>query len=258
MSVELIDLGLLPNDGTGSPLRIAFERINNNFGQMAGLGASGNTGEVQINSNDTFFSDPAFNYDVTTGTLTIGTTIKPSDSANSSLGTPDSPFKSVYFDSTALAIGNVGVQETNNQVTFNIANTNQTADFLINNITSNNIYTSGNISIGNITTMGSWSVTTTSNLADQIVLEIPTSLIQSGIIQITSVQPVERFSQSVTLAVTCVPSRISCNYTAYGTTFAGNCVTRYDAYVQTGNLRVTVSPFMSSTIEHKISYQIIN
>lgn len=31
MTIELINVGSLPNDGTGDPLRVAFEKINNNF-----------------------------------------------------------------------------------------------------------------------------------------------------------------------------------------------------------------------------------
>ena len=258
MAVEIVDIGLLPNDGTGSPLRVAFEKINNNFTQLAGTGPQGPSGAVQFKDNNRFWADPNFVYDYNTGTLTIGTTILPADSANSSLGTAEAPFKSVFFDSSALAIGNVGVNESNNQVTFNVSGTNATADFLINNITSNNINTSGTVTLANLTTVGASTVTTTTDTADQIIFEVPASTFQSGVLEITSVQPIERFSQSVTLSITAVPSRISCNYVAYGTTFVGNCVTRYDAYVQSGNLRVTVTPFMSATINHKISYQITN
>lgn len=258
MAVEIVDIGLLPNDGTGSPLRVAFEKINNNFTQLAVTGPQGPTGAIQFKDNNRFWGDPNFLYDNATGTLTIGTTIVPADSANSSLGSAEAPFKSVFFDSSALAIGNVGVQETNNQVTFNVSGSNTTADFLINNITSNNINTSGSITTGgNVSVIGSSVVTTTTDTADQIVFEMPATEFQSGVIQLTSAQPVERYSQSVTLSITCLPSRVSCNYVAYGTTFVGNCVTRYDAYVQSGNVRVTVTPFMSATINHKISYQII-
>lgn len=259
MSVEVIDLGLLPNDGTGSPLRIAFERINNNFTQLAGTGPYGDEGAIQFKSNNTFFGDNNFKYDPATGTLSIGSVLVPTDSANSSLGSANAPFKSVFFDSSALAIGNVTTNESNNTVSFYVTGTTQLADFTTNNVTSNNISVAGNILLGgNVTAVGAVTYTTTNNNADQIIFEAPASTFQSGVIQVTSVQPIERFSQSVTLNITTVPSRISCNYSAFGTTFAGNCVTQYDVYVQSGNVRVTVSPFMNATINHKISYQIIN
>jgi hypothetical protein len=34
MAQELINIGQLPNDGNGDPLRVAFQKINNNFTQL--------------------------------------------------------------------------------------------------------------------------------------------------------------------------------------------------------------------------------
>jgi hypothetical protein len=34
MSQQLINIGALPNDGSGDPLRVAFGKINNNFSQL--------------------------------------------------------------------------------------------------------------------------------------------------------------------------------------------------------------------------------
>jgi hypothetical protein len=34
MAQEIINVGALPNDGTGDPLRVAFEKINNNFSNL--------------------------------------------------------------------------------------------------------------------------------------------------------------------------------------------------------------------------------
>ena len=33
---EPINIGVLPNDGSGDPLRVAFEKINNNFANFTG------------------------------------------------------------------------------------------------------------------------------------------------------------------------------------------------------------------------------
>ena len=35
---EIINIGTLPNDGSGDPLRVAFEKINNNFSSVYGTG----------------------------------------------------------------------------------------------------------------------------------------------------------------------------------------------------------------------------
>lgn len=34
MTQEIINVGTLPNDGTGDPLRTAFDKINNNFSNI--------------------------------------------------------------------------------------------------------------------------------------------------------------------------------------------------------------------------------
>jgi hypothetical protein len=34
MTQQIINIGALPNDGTGDPLRIAYGKINNNFDQL--------------------------------------------------------------------------------------------------------------------------------------------------------------------------------------------------------------------------------
>jgi hypothetical protein len=44
MAQEIINIGTLPNDGQGDPLRVAFGKINNNFSQLY------NTGWLQTDS----------------------------------------------------------------------------------------------------------------------------------------------------------------------------------------------------------------
>lgn len=34
MSQEIINVGVLPNDGEGDPLRVAFQKVNNNFANL--------------------------------------------------------------------------------------------------------------------------------------------------------------------------------------------------------------------------------
>lgn len=34
MTQQIINIGALPNDGTGDPLRVAYDKINNNFDQL--------------------------------------------------------------------------------------------------------------------------------------------------------------------------------------------------------------------------------
>ncbi len=38
MAQQIINIGTLPNDGQGDPLRVAFGKINNNFSQLYNTG----------------------------------------------------------------------------------------------------------------------------------------------------------------------------------------------------------------------------
>lgn len=51
MSIEIINIGTLPNDGTGDPLRTAFDKINNNFAFL------GNTATT-VTSTQSYGLDP--------------------------------------------------------------------------------------------------------------------------------------------------------------------------------------------------------
>ena len=54
MSFEFINVGELPNDGTGDPVRIAFIKINNNFTQTTALTSpAGPNGAIQLNLSET-------------------------------------------------------------------------------------------------------------------------------------------------------------------------------------------------------------
>lgn len=49
MAQQIINIGVLPNDGLGDPLRVAFSKINNNFGELyLAAGAQGPEGAIQF------------------------------------------------------------------------------------------------------------------------------------------------------------------------------------------------------------------
>lgn len=60
---QIINVGAAPNDGQGDPLRIAFEKINNNFASLF-YGGSYNLANAVTNGNtsQTIFSWPANNF----------------------------------------------------------------------------------------------------------------------------------------------------------------------------------------------------
>ena len=60
MTKQTINIGLTSNDGTGDPLRTAFQKINDNFAELYGDDSSADT-----------FTSPQITTPTITGTTTI-------------------------------------------------------------------------------------------------------------------------------------------------------------------------------------------
>lgn len=67
MAQEIINVGSTANDGTGDPLRVAFEKVNNNFTQLFGTGFStvesvtyGNTTQELFSIDANLFTEGTF------------------------------------------------------------------------------------------------------------------------------------------------------------------------------------------------------
>lgn len=79
-TLEVVNTGALPNDGEGDPLRVAFQKINNNFANLWSTGYfTSNTYSVGNTSNQVIFEAPKSVF--TQGMFQI---------RSSDLGTPDS------------------------------------------------------------------------------------------------------------------------------------------------------------------------
>lgn len=73
MSQELINIGALPNDGEGDPLRTAFQKINNNFTQLFGTTYNTSLGYSTGNTaNQVIFEYPVASF--TQATFQINST----------------------------------------------------------------------------------------------------------------------------------------------------------------------------------------
>jgi len=57
-TIEIIDIGALANDGTGDPLRTAFQKINNNFSILNATTFTTSTEYTQGNSTQAIFTVP--------------------------------------------------------------------------------------------------------------------------------------------------------------------------------------------------------
>jgi hypothetical protein len=67
MAQEIINIGSTANDGSGDPLRVAFEKVNNNFTQLFGTGFStlesvttGNTTQELFSIDANLFTEGTF------------------------------------------------------------------------------------------------------------------------------------------------------------------------------------------------------
>lgn len=256
MDYEIINVGSLPNDGSGDPMRVAFIKINNNFALTSNLTPSGNTGEVQFanvttNGNVTyssFSSNPAFSFDAGNGNLNLGVNVMPQTTNVMNIGAPSKQVGAIYLGANALYQGNINVTEFGNILNFNVSVYPQSkADIVV-----------GAISYGylsNRTTLNTSSLIT-NTVSPTAVFTIPIDDFSTGKFEIVSRENTSNNSQSVTILATKTNNNSGVSYTAFGTLFQGNCVAQYDVDVFSSNVRVIVIPYVSSTITHRVNYQI--
>lgn len=241
MSFETINVGDLPNDGTGDPVRVAFIKINNNFAQTTTLTSpAGPNGAIQLNLSTTVgnvttnvFSGSS-NLQVIGSNLNLGFNIIPVGNIN--IGALASPINNVYVSNTGFNVGNVNITE------------------------SNGVLSLGNVAIdtasfGN-TSIASASFTTEDDTADTVILSVPITSFDNGRFEIDSREEGTNNSQFAILNVTRNNGSTTIKYTVTGTIFTGVTVTTYDVDVSGSNIRIKVSPLINSTIVHKIAYQI--
>jgi len=77
MARQVINIGTTANDGTGDPLRTAFDKINDNFVELYGGDNDINTLDANLNTN---------NFAITTGVTNGDVTITPNGTGNINLG----------------------------------------------------------------------------------------------------------------------------------------------------------------------------
>lgn len=94
------------------------------------------------------------------------------------------------------------------------------------------------------------------NTPGQVIFETPVEAFTQGIFQIRSTDVESPDSQEVQLIAQINNFSDAVKFTAHGTTFFGNCLTRYDMDVADGNVRVLVDPLLDVNIFHFISSQV--
>lgn len=254
---DIVDIGSLPNDGTGDPLRVAFDKINNNFAELALLAPNGPNSSFQFRNGNYYLGTANLVYDSANNKVDIGANLVPLDSSNVAIGSNLNKIDKLYLKEDSLRIGGISVKETGTTLSFPVtALPTQNASFVINNLTAQgNVTLGGTLNFAN-SVYNTFSVTTPDDTPDQIIYQIPTTDFNSGTFNITSRESSSNNSQRVTLSVSKRTNNLSASFSAHSTVFIGSPVTRYNVDVGYGNLRIMVSPIPDINVVHTVSYEI--
>lgn len=276
---ELINVGDLPNDGSGDPLRLAFAKINNNFANL--FAATSMEGQListeessvrlafeQINNNFTNM------FAITNGagevlpTEQVLETQQVTESFNGNINIgfiannvyyslPESPtpVEVLQFDAfayvanLAMPTGPYGAQEYINigaQPNDGEGDPLRTAFAKINNNFSNLFFTA--TTTGNTFTAG-----LTSN---QVIYQTSANAFSQGKFQIRSSDPNTIDMQDITLTASITNNLGGVKFSGYGTLFEGNTLCSYDMDVFEGNVRLLVNPIKDAVILHFIASEV--
>lgn len=258
LNLEVIDIGALANDGTGDPLRVAFDKINNNFANLSALNSGGVDGSLQFKQGNLYQGSANLVLDITDNNLLLGANIIPLSGSNIAIGAPSNEISKLYLDSSALHLGNITVTESGNTLYFPVTvDNNVSASFAgIHDITvSNSVSIAKQLTVGNLTKQ-SFSIVTTNNSANQVIYQLPVAKVISATFNITSSESNSFNSQTVTIVTNKRNDGTSASFSAFGTVFNGSPVTRYNVDVGYGNLRVMVSPVPNTIVTHIVSFEI--
>lgn len=242
-----VDLGEMPNDGTGDPLRVAFAKINDNFEYLSNLAPNGPEGAVQFIRDGVSAGDSNLIFNEADGNLETGLNVIPLTDLGSDIGATDRRFGNLFVG--GASIGNVTISEEGNVLSFSLGG-GATSDIEVNSIVA-----SGSFVLDN-EEHSTFEVTTTTNAANQIVFERSVMEFDNGRFVISSRETTSHNAQKVTIDVVKNTTNLSANFVAHSTVFVGTPLTRYNVDVSFGNVRVMVSPFLNTEIVHSVSYTV--
>jgi hypothetical protein len=258
-TVNQVDIGIVPNDAGGDPLRVAFQKINDNFNYLSSLAPVGPEGAIQYISDGLSGGDANLVYNQQTGVLDININTIPLRDDAIDLGSNNQRFSHLYLANSGVSIGTVTIQQSDvNTLSFPAIGGLEPENASIN---VKNVNADGNVNVAgslvvNGSSSGTRTVTTHTNSTNQVVFELPVSDFDNGTFQITSRSLVGNNSQKVTLEVLKATSNIGVKFSAFGTLFSGDPITRYNADVGYGNVRVMVNPMFNQDIEHSVKFTI--
>lgn len=244
---EIINTGDLPNDGSGDPLRLAFDKINNNFANLFAITAvegelipveelvdgqiSGNTLSGNINiglvANNVYYTLPD-------NATPIQVAQFDTFSYVANLVTPTGPYGAQEYI-------NIGAQANDGE-----GDPLRTAFAKINNNFSNLFFTT--TSTSNTFTVGLDT--------NQVIYETSANTFSQARFQIRSSDPGTDDMQDITITASITNNLAGVRFTGYGTLFEGNPLCRYDMDVLDGNVRLLINPIKNAVILHFIASEV--
>lgn len=259
MTIELnnINIGTLPNDGTGDPLRVAFDKLNTSLAVLSGITPGLPDGALQFNQGNTFAGSANVVYDYANNVINIGTSIVPNPGSIVNLGATTSKISALYLSGSGMTVGNVSIVESGGVLSFpKVGNPTISASAHFNNLSiDGNITVAGQINLSN-TNFGTATLSTIDTTVNQVIYRTPVATFTTGKFQISSTDTGgSNVTQTATIVVSKNASNLTANYNVYGTVFTGVPLTQYNAVVAYGNVLVMVSPIVNTTMDHVLSYQ---
>lgn len=244
MTQEIIDTGDLPNDGSGDPLRLAFDKINNNFANLFTLtGANSQLVELvdPFGPNaEPYISDSSGNTNnINIGNVYITNTFDSSTPVVTkkllSAPPPLTYTTGPYGNQEYINIGATANDGNGDplRVAFNKINNNFSNLFLTTTLTTTS-YTVG-------------------DTQEQVIFEVPVTEFYQAQIQIRSYNNETADMQDITLSASIKNNLAGVRFSGHSTLFEGNAICRYDMDVFDGNVRVLINPLADVVLGHFIS-----
>jgi hypothetical protein len=263
---QYVSTGTLPNDGTGDTLSVAFNKINTNFANLfstinsyaispisiqfvdmgdglnSGSGDTLSTAFTKVNNNFTKFFEiliQQFESFITIELVEEPTSlsVEPMSFSVPTLMSVTS-FTSAVDSQEIINIGALPNDGTGDPLRTALAKIN-------NNFTT--LFS---------TTTGNGTATTTGSGAGQIIFDTEIANFSSATFTIKSKDAFAN-SQNITLSAQISNDNSNVSFSAYGTTFIGTPICRFDMDVDGSNLRILCDPLTSSNLTHTIYSQLL-
>ncbi len=288
---ELINVGNIPNNRTGDPIRIAFVKVNNNFTNLSSLDANivlapitvgmspnddaGSILRAAFNTiNENFANLTGFYGNLEVINLGSSPNDTTGDNLRSAFTKINNNFSNLFPLVTSIPSKHSNfefIESINKNVTFSydiyeptlLGSSQQVINIgaAPNDGTGDPLRTAFskiNNNFANLfaTTVVPVTANTTGNTANQVIFSTEIIDFSQAQFNIRSTDS-NVSSQNIILSAQLNDGNTDVKFSAYGTTFFGNAICTYNMDVDGSNVRILCSPLVSSNLSHTIFSQIM-